>query len=242
MILPDFKIVSLANVESEFTGVDSIEYCQSKTYFREYPYEISYKYNSRGFRDDEWPDNLEDCIWCFGDSYTVGIGQSYNHIWPKVLQSRTGRRTICVSMNGASNNWISRKIVELVNTIQPETIVVQWSFINRRERELAAGETDTDENRRIWYNKFADYIEDIQNTLDCITRSSEACDSAGVKLIHSFIPEFLFSKDNNLFFQHFANLNKHWVPLSRLDQARDGKHYDVKTATAFVENLVAYGI
>jgi len=241
MILPDFKIDSLCNSETEFSGIDSIEKCLNKRHFKNYPYEISYKCNSRGFRDEEWPEDLESCVWCFGDSFTKGLGQSYEHTWPKLLQTQIGRRTICVSMDGASNEWISRKIVELVNTITPKAIVVQWSFINRRERILLSDEIDTDENRRIWHINDATYEDNLQNTLECIDRATQACEATNTKLIHSFVPAFIDSKNINTFFFNFSKSGKSWVPVLKKDIARDGLHYDVKTAKLFVDKLISHG-
>jgi hypothetical protein len=241
MILPNFKFDSLCNKETEFTGLDKIEKCLDTAHFKKYPYKISYKYNSRGFRDEEWPEDLENCVWCFGDSYTKGVGQSYEHTWPKLLQNQTGHRTICVSMDGASNNWISRKIVELVNTIKPKTVIVQWSFINRREQVLIAGELATDENRKIWFKQDSTEEEDIQNTLECIERATQACEFTKTKLIHSFIPEFIKSENIDTFFFNFSKSGKSWILLSKKDLARDGFHYDIVTAKEFVDKLISHG-
>jgi hypothetical protein len=241
MILPDFKIDSLCNIETEFSGIDSIEKCFNKPHFKRYPYEISYKYNSRGFRDEEWPEDLENCVWCFGDSFTKGLGSPREHTWSYILQQRTGHRTINVSMDGASNEWISRKLVELVNTITPKAIVVQWSFINRRERVLLSDEVDTDENRRIWHNKDNIYEDNLQNTLECIERAVQACEATDTKLIHSFIPAFIDFENINTFFFNFNKSGKSWVPLLKKDIARDGLHYDVETAKIFVDRLISHG-
>jgi hypothetical protein len=144
-------------------------------------------------------------------------------------------------MDGASNNWISRKIVELVNTITPKAIVVQWSFINRRERVLSPGEVDSDEGRRIQYREDFTYEDDLQNTLECIDRATHACEIAETKLIHSFIPEFIDSENINTFFFNFNKSGKSWVPLLKKDIARDGLHYDVETAKIFVDKLISHG-
>lgn len=241
MILPDFKIDSLCNSETEFTGIDSIEKCRNKTHFKNYPYKISYKYNSRGFRDDEWPEDLENCVWCFGDSFTKGLGSPREHTWSYILQQRIGHRTINVSMDGASNDWISRKLVELVNTITPKAIVVQWSFISRRERVPAPGEVVSDENRRTQYREDSTYEDDLQNILECINRATQACKITETKLIHSFIPEFIDIKNINTFFFNFNKSGKLWVPLLRKDIARDGIHYDINTAKIFVDKLISHG-
>jgi len=63
--------------ESKATGMDTLELCLNKEYFKSYTKQISYRYNSKGFRDDEWPEDLSDVIWCVGDSFTVGIGQPF---------------------------------------------------------------------------------------------------------------------------------------------------------------------
>lgn len=133
MILPDLLLPSKANQYRQFSGLDSPELCLNKTYFNNYPHKVDYRYNSRGFRDLEWPENLTDAIWCIGDSFTVGIGSSIDHTWPVVLSKTMGRRIINVSMDGASNNWISRKAVQILGTVNTSTIVLHWSYIHRRE-------------------------------------------------------------------------------------------------------------
>lgn len=157
MILPDFILPSRVNQHWQYSGMDSIEECLDKKHFQEYPYNVDYKYNSRGLRDQEWPESIEElkqAIWCIGDSFTVGLGAPLEHTWPWLLQQHTGMRTINLSMDGASNNWISRKIVDILQKINPQHIVVHWSYITRREysKEYA-------HNQR-WYN----FYQDIKNS------------------------------------------------------------------------------
>jgi hypothetical protein len=95
------------------SGMDSKEGCRNKQHFDSYPYAVEYRYNSRGYRDSEWPPTIEElkqCIWCVGDSFTVGLGSPLAHTWVNILQQRTGIRCINVSMDGASNEWMIRKI------------------------------------------------------------------------------------------------------------------------------------
>ena len=138
MILPDFVLPSRVNQRWEYSGIDSIDYCIDKHHFNQYPYPITYNYNSRGFRDQEWPDSIDQlktAIWCVGDSFTVGIGNPLKHTWPWLLQNQTNLRTINVSMDGASNNWIARKTVEILQKINPQHIVIHWSYTHRREAD-----------------------------------------------------------------------------------------------------------
>jgi hypothetical protein len=156
MILPDFILPSRVNQHWEYSGMDSIEYCCNKQHFNSYPYQVEYRYNSRGFRDQEWPediDELKNAIWCVGDSFTVGLGTPVEHTWAYILQKKLGIRTINVSMDGASNTWISRKSVDILQTINPKTLIIHWSYLNRREIS----------NDEIWNKRADESIREVYN-------------------------------------------------------------------------------
>ena len=136
-MLADLILHSRVNQTWNFSGMDSPEECMNKLHFARYPHKVIYNYNSRGFRDREWPDNLQDAIWCIGDSFTVGLGAPIEHTWPYLLEQRTGQRTINVSMDGAANDWISRRTVDIIKEIDPKKIIVHWSYLQRREADDA---------------------------------------------------------------------------------------------------------
>ena len=164
MILPDFVLLSRVNLEEKFTGMDSKEFCQDPKWFAQYPHAVSYAYNSRGFRDEEWPDDLNCATWCFGDSYTVGLGNPQQHTWPSVLQRKTHTRCINVSLDGASNQWIARKIVSLSQCVAPQCVVVHWSYIHRRESSESALTKTLNGHWCEFYNKIKD-----TDWPDCLT-------------------------------------------------------------------------
>ena len=209
MILPDFILPTRQNQIWTESGIDSLDRCLDKKHFKSYPYPIEYRYNSRGYRDAEWPEDvseLENAIWCFGDSFTVGIGSPVEHTWAHLLQQHTNRRVINISMDGASNNWISRKAVDLLELIQPKTIILHWSYLHRREASLSAAINNqqpgksgpvTDSERSLWtdeswhapvLNTVGD-VNDINNFFQCVQRVDNAA-SAGTQIIHSIIPNF----------------------------------------------------
>lgn len=136
MILPDLFLSTRASQQWNYTGIDSPEWARDKTHFKNYPHTISYCYNTRGFRDSEWPVDVGRAIWCLGDSFTAGVGSPLEHIWPQILQQRSGTRTINVSLDGASNQWIARKAQYILTVAQPQTIVIQWSYVSRREESV----------------------------------------------------------------------------------------------------------
>jgi len=281
MILPDFILPSRVNQCWAESGLDSFEYCVDKKHFKSYPHPIEYSYNSRGYRDDEWPidlTKLQNSIWCIGDSFTVGLGSPPKHTWPRVLQQRTGQRVINVSLDGASNNWIARKAVEVLRHIKPKIIILHWSYTHRREytvQEIVNTRWKTyyneiqdttwpscpptpdqidllpkfiqdemlnlhghkwirpisDEDRRVYLTNTT-IDNDITNFYQCIQAVDSAVTTASI--IHSSIPGF---HPTSLDIKQFS-INPVIPEFKIIDFARDHHHYDVKTATMFVNNII----
>jgi hypothetical protein len=285
MILPDLILPSRQNQVWSESGIDSYAECNDKKHFKSYPHKVEYRYNSRGFRDIEWPETLEElkeCIWCFGDSFTVGIGSPIDHIWPNILQNKINCRCINISMDGASNNWIARKAARVLTEISPKYIVIHWSFFTRDED---TNNNLSDEARRlVTINDLSDkgLINHFKKSVDIIENNKGNC-----KVIHSFIPESTHIKFYNQVLSYwnrfassswpmmpttikmFNKLDKSIIneigkdykliktyltqlellnsviqeitylePVNCMDLARDGYHYDIITATNFVEQLV----
>ena len=272
------KIKLRQNELSKFSGIDCFECCLDKKYFQSYPYTISYHYNSRGFRDVDWPtDDLQQAIWCIGDSFTSGIGVPFAHTWPQVLQQKTNRRTINISLDGASNNWIARHANEIIQEIQPRYLIVQWSFSHRREADISVAldpiwqeyynnvrdpdwpdcpsykllttlpieiqnAMNNDPNINSWSDEFdlesprrllesnSTVEEDIANTQAAIDL---ICPNPNTTVIHSFIPDWHRGEYQLNFYNSLV------IPkIEVLDLGRDGFHYDIKTATKFVDLLL----
>jgi hypothetical protein len=176
MILPELILPSRINQHWEFSGIDHINRCLDKKHFLSYPHNITYSYNSRGFRDQEWPDTIQelrDAIWCIGDSFTVGLGSPIEHTWPSRLSKITDRPIINVSMDGASNEWIARITENIVQTIASSQLVIMWSYTHRREN---IDPLLSDEFRRIYSSNCTDH-EDWENFLDCKKRVDQIANS-----------------------------------------------------------------
>lgn len=137
--LPGVSVDNLRNLRRQYSGTDSPEQCLDLDHFNQCPDAIDYCYNSRGFRDQEWPQDatqLRTAIWCVGDSYTVGLGSAFVNTWPQRLALRTGQRVVSVAMDGASNQWIARRAGQICREIDPQNLVIQWSYLHRREQDL----------------------------------------------------------------------------------------------------------
>jgi len=260
--------------------MDSRSDCLDKKHFDNYPYLVDYQFNSRGFRDAEWPEltELVNSIWCIGDSFTAGLGAPYNHAWPAVLKSVSKKNTINVSMDGASNDWIARKTLRVLDVVSPQNIVIQWSFFSRLE---STDVTLSDENRR---KQFADNDLNLRNEFDNFKKNFLLIESAKSKtnIIHSFIPNAFSPLDakkiwnslkgtqwpehppktlkdvlslesfiiNELVtvdqFEHikiyteYCELlsNANIINYTQIDWGRDFFHYDIKTTTKIVDEIL----
>jgi hypothetical protein len=190
MILEDLVLWSRVNVRSDVSGLDSLEECLNKDYFLKYPHRVEYHFNSRGFRDSEWPDSIEElknAIWCVGDSFTVGLGSPYEFTWPQVLAAATGRRCINISMDGASNTWISRRAQQIIKEVAPTHMVVLWSYIHRRENPNTEW---SDEARRMHSDKRDSEIEDLENFVNCYKQLNTS--KISTDIFNGAIPNYIY--------------------------------------------------
>lgn len=162
-VLSDLVLQSRVGSNWTESGMDCFELCTDKNHFKNYPYYIEYDYNSRGFRDAEWPkliDELQSAIWCMGDSFTVGLGSPLEHTWPYILQRSTNTRTLNISMDGASNNWIARKLINIQTQINPQNIVVCWSYTHRREIPWVNVQLQIEQN---YFKKFKEFYHIVKS-------------------------------------------------------------------------------
>ena len=234
--LDEIKLTHTANEFTTTLGIDSFAHCQDKNHYNSYTKFIVYKFNELGYRDEEWPSNIDDQIWAIGDSFTVGIGQPFEETWPQLVQNKMQSRVVIVSMNGASNTWIARRARFILENFNPSVLLIQWSYIHRRE------DPDTskpDELRALNFdpNDFADFENLTANIMSVETNKSTT------KIIHSFIPKFYNSEtDADKATELYNTLNTsnilYFKPLEQEDFARDGYHYDILTATRYANCYV----
>jgi hypothetical protein len=189
MILPDFVLKSRKNKIWTESGMDTLEHCADKMHFKNYPYSVMYNYNNRGFRDSDWSDSVEElqnAVWCVGDSFTVGLGSPVDHTWVNILQKRINKRCINVSLDGASNNWIARKTLSILKEIQPKFIIIHWSFFTRGE---LPGQDLDDEERRLNFYDLDLTSEQLLVNFNELVQSVEQA-KQDTTIIHSFIPSW----------------------------------------------------
>jgi hypothetical protein len=174
---------------------------------------IQYIFNSRGFRDAEWPDTTEElreAIWCVGDSNTIGVASALHNTWPHMLQSATGRRCINISMGGASNVWMARQICYILDQLSPTNLVVHWTYLHRTENP---DPSLPDHERR------TQFIDDISTPaqLSHFSNSINSVNAADKhsSIIHSFIPNAIPDYDTHALDDDWHNIRGADWPLDR---------------------------
>lgn len=187
MLLPGLRVTKQKFFNSDYYGMDSYKECQDKEHFKNFPYIVNYSHNSRGFRDTEWPNTLEELknsIWCIGDSFTVGLGSPIEHTWVKLLEKKINKKCINISLSGASNSWISRNACSILSEIQPKFLVVHWSFWHRIENKNS---NHPDDYEQLHYDlNQIDEDTKTNNFLSCFNSVESFNDTSTI--IHSFIP------------------------------------------------------
>lgn len=192
-MLNTFVLPGYTNLIKTTIGLDSPEECFNPAAWHSYPYLVEYKFNDRGYRDQAWPQDLNNVVWCFGDSFTLGLGCPLEHTWPAILASQIKYPVINISLNGASNAWISRKICELLSEITPRAVIAQWSYTHRRESSA------NDVNIDLIYDRiWADFYNTIKDP------SWPACSSLK-QFVH--LPE---SIRNEILLEHNFPHKDHW--------------------------------
>jgi len=285
-MLDDLVLPSRVNQRWWRQGIDDPEWCMAPIHWHRYDHEIQYVYNSRGFRDAEWPSDLVNATWCIGDSFTVGIGVPLERTWPQLLQQRLQRRSINISMDGASNDWMARRACQIIKEIQPRLMIIHWTYTHRREiaddlvllnqrwrafyqdiRDASWPDcvtfdqfnqlpvhiqteiqtdpywpilgTPDDHDRRLDQPERAAVLDDTLNDpvfFAAVQRVEQCCEDTTV--LHTFIPGFTAESDRmrRQLDQHMQG--RLWIPeVEQLDWARDGHHYDIKTAQVLVNNI-----
>ena len=200
--------------ESKTSGIDCLEDCADKEHYLSYPKDITYRYNSRGFRDHEWPTDLSNVIWCVGDSSTVGLGQPFGEIWSQLLQEKTGKRCLNLGEAGCSNDTMALRIQEIVKSYNAKTIVVMWSYFSRRRIN----------NINVQYDA-KDFGE--AKDFDNFIKNYEMVNALPTRIINLVVPRGLDNLDM------IAQLKQRYPDLlfvKQLDYARDGHHFDIKTS------------
>ena len=123
-------IPKYANLTCYELGHDSPQHAGSK-FYNYTP--VQYHFNANGFRTHDFSEIDSDCILVFGDSFTLGLGINVENRFTDILQQQSGVKVFNISLNGASNDWIARRVIDVMHFVQPSAVVIHYTFSHRRE-------------------------------------------------------------------------------------------------------------
>lgn len=205
-------------------STDCLEECGHKEFYQNYSKQIDYKFNSKGFRDYEWPKKLSDVIWCVGDSATLGVGQPFLETWPQVLQNRLKKRCLNISSCGASNDTIALRALEIIKKMKTKKIIIMWTFLHRRRKD--------NEDVHIDKHDFG-IINDLKN----FSKNFHSINEKLPKAIHLIVPKALSNLHTGSNLKKMLLKNEYFtkddtdkiVEFEQLDLSRDYFHWGIKT-------------
>ena len=206
-----------ANLQTDSLGMDSRAHCFDHRRFDQHP-PVSYQFNQVGFRTHSVDKFEHNAILVLGDSFTLGLGNNTQERYTDLLEQQLLHQVLNFSLNGASNDWIARKLQQLLQLFQPKAIVIHYTFSHRRERPQPDWHDDerteceplysSEENYQNWFTNF--------QTIQAL--------AGDTKLVHSFITNW---HDQPV---DYAELGADLIPpMTQLDFARDGFHYGPRT-------------
>ena len=205
--------------ESKNSGMDTLEECHDKDHYLSYTKDISYRYNSKGFRDHEWPEDLSDVVWCVGDSFTVGVGQPFEETWPQLLGKKLGKTCLNIGEDRCANDTMALRIQEICKLHSPKLVVVMWSYFARRR---VNGENVHHDRNHFGVDK------DMAN----FSKNFKIVNELPTKIINLLIP-FAFDDVKSV-----KEKYKNTIFTRNIDYARDHHHFDFKTSRGVSQLII----
>lgn len=196
MKLSDIIVPDLVNQQFKTYRPDSFWSCYDRWHYLRYPHSINYQFNSRGFRDQEWPQDLTNAVWCIGDSVTVGVGAPAAHAWPQQLAQVAGVRTINLGIRGTNNATIATMASTVLREVQPKNMVIVWSIFERRPKDTNSLLNDSYSQQLIASD--AEHIRYFEQCLNLLER--------GTNIVHAFVPHYFTLTTDTI--------NKIWADVS----------------------------
>ena len=212
------EIGGYINYQSDTLGLDSYEHCFSKEAYKRYPHSVSYNFNELGYRERPINEYSQNAVIVIGDSFTVGLGLPVNLTYTAQLESLIGHQVLNFGLNGASNDWIARKLPLILNQFDPKAVIVHYTFSHRRERD----EPTWFDDERTMCDPLPDQEQNYSNWLQA--HSSIQITVGNIPTIYSHIPNWHPSK----------------ASVKQVDYARDNFHYGAVTCENLAREYADY--
>lgn len=217
-LIQELRIPFYQSMHCDQLGMDSIEHCFDKSHFTSSE-PVTYQFNEIGYRTKSVNAiNGREAL-VIGDSFSLGLGVNEQSRWSDQLSDIIGYPVLNFCLNGASNDWIARRALDLLSWFDPPFVVIHWTFTHRREIDRPDW---YDDERTECEPKYLDQ-ENLHNWMKNFTKIKHE------RVIHSAIPNWHIDFDYDA-----------WPVLpavSPVDLARDGFHYGPKTHRTIAEKI-----
>ena len=184
---------------------------------------IEYKFNSHGFRTDEFISN-ENSIMFLGCSHTMGIGLPNHGVWPYLVSKRLNMTCVNLATGGSSPDTAFRMCLGFIDKIKPKIVIYMQPPVGRFELlspdEVINITVHQQHNMSNYYDLWAstEYNNDL-NYLKASLSINSLCKDRNTKFVMTSYEDIKnFSHPNSL--------------------ARDLSHFGIKTHFLFANNLV----
>ena len=165
-----------------------------------------------------------------------------------IVGQASAKRSVAIALR---NRWRRQQVdPALRDEITPKNIVIMWSYFHRRESSNI--EMD-DERRRLHY--VSSYEDDIQHFLNCLEPLRHI---DNVNIIHSLVPRAscddtplyfgISAAEENKILGYTQQIDPRYTELyssvkftgmvRKLDVARDGHHFGLKTSQWVVDQIL----
>ena len=204
---------------------------------------VTYTFNSHGFRGEDLDVLAKYKVLIVGDSHTFGVGlddtQTWTHQFKTILPIKTN--VINLSIAGASMDYISRALLQSIDTIKPNVVIVCYTYDCRRETQMIAtqgkitqinptvpnqlpGDDESKDEFRSWFMTLNHHSN--QYNFDKNREMVRLiCYKAKVPLIESTVIDMLVIQ---------KQMSK---KLGYVDKARDGEHFGPNVHKRLAEQI-----
>jgi hypothetical protein len=217
-IQQQLQIGGYINFQSNILGLDSYEHCLSKKIYQNFTHKVDYQFNQLGYRDRNVNEYQTNAVIVIGDSFTVGLGLPVQLTYPAQLEPLIKHQVLNFGLNGASNDWMARKLAVILKYFTPRAVIIHYTFSHRREKN----EPNWFDNERTLCDPLPNHDENYLNWLQAHARIQTAL--GNIPAIYSHIPGW-----------HPGNNS-----VKQVDLARDGFHYGVVTCANLAEEYADY--
>ena len=183
---------------------------------------FSYKFNSYGFRSDEFSN--EPSMVSLGCSHTCGIGLPLENCWASIVSNSLNLKNFNLGIGASSNDTAFRMAHHWLSQLKPKVVVHLSTYRHRLEyhdNNSVIYDLASWSNSQLWKDWILNDINSDMNFLKNTLAIQHICNNLGIKLI-----QIEYEKLDG--FKIIEN-----------DFARDLGHHGVKTNQNIAEHILS---